>query len=177
MDYPTWFDVIAIGSVAVVAFMLFLALFEPGLAYKVEPTDSCDLDSPDFLRMIEALTDAQLRRTCSVEALTNGEVYYEAELEAISRARSSVNLEAYIFQKGEAADRFVKALAGRARAGVRVKLVLDAAGSFASWDSYFREYSNGATLREKTDTVLFLGGAAKPYDSLDVHDRSWRIMP
>ena len=142
MDYPTWFDVIAIGSVAVVAFMLFLALFEPGLAYKVEPTDSCDLDSPDFLRMIEALTDAQLRRTCSVEVLTNGEVYYEAELEAISRARSSVNLEAYIFQKGEAAGRFVKALAGRARAGVKVKLVLDAAGSFASWNSYFRELTD-----------------------------------
>ncbi|MDQ3918857.1 MAG: phospholipase D-like domain-containing protein [Acidobacteriota bacterium] len=139
MDYPTWFDVIAIGSVVVVAFMFFLALFEPGLAYKVERTESCDLDSPDFLRMIEALTDAQVRGGGSVEVLTNGEVYYEAELEAISRARRSVNLEAYIFQKGEVADRFVKALAERARAGVKVKLVLDAAGSFASWDSYFRE--------------------------------------
>ncbi|HYY96690.1 MAG TPA: phospholipase D-like domain-containing protein [Pyrinomonadaceae bacterium] len=142
MDYPTWFDVIAIGSVVVVAFMLFLALFEPGLAYKVERTQSCDLDSPDFLRMIEALTDAQVRGGGSVEVLTNGEVYYEAELEAISRAQRSVNLEAYIFQKGEVADRFVKALAERARAGVKVKLVLDAAGSFASWDSYFRELTH-----------------------------------
>nr|MDQ3744375.1 phospholipase D-like domain-containing protein [Acidobacteriota bacterium] len=142
MDYPTWFDVIAIGSVVVVAFMLFLALFEPGLAYKVERTESCDLDSPDFLRMIEALTDAQVRGGGLVEVLTNGEVYYEAELEAISRAQRSVNLEAYIFQKGEVADRFVKALAERARAGVKVKLVLDAAGSFASWDSYFRELTD-----------------------------------
>jgi cardiolipin synthase A/B len=142
VDYPTWFDFIAIGSVAVVAFMLFLALFEPGLDYKVERTESCDLDSPDFLRMIEALTDAQARRTCAVEVLTNGEVYYEAELEAISRARGSVNLEAYIFQKGEVAGRFVRALAERARAGVKVKLVLDAAGSFASWDSYFRELTD-----------------------------------
>ena len=139
MDYPTWFDVIAIGSVAVVAAMLFLALFAPGLPYRVAETEACDLDSPDFLRMIEALTDAQVRRGGAVEVLTNGEVYYEAELEAISQAESSVNLEAYIFQKGEVADRFVRALAERARAGVRVKLVLDALGSFASWDSYFRE--------------------------------------
>ena len=139
MDYPTWFDVIAIGSVAVVAAMLFLALFAPGLPYRVAETEACDLDSPDFLRMIEALTDAQVRRGGAVEVLTNGEVYYEAELEAISQAESSVNIEAYIFQKGEVADRFVRALAERARAGVRVKLVLDALGSFASWDSYFRE--------------------------------------
>lgn len=138
MDYPTWFDVIAIGSVVVVAFLLFLALFAPGIPYKVERTDSCDLDSSDFLRMIEALTDAQMRGGGSVEVLTNGEIYYEAELAAVARAEQSVNLEAYIFQKGEVADRFVKALAERARAGVKVKLVLDAAGSFASWDSYFR---------------------------------------
>jgi cardiolipin synthase len=139
VDYPTWFDVIAIGSVVVVAALIFLALFAPGLPYRVAETEACDLDSPDFLRMIEALTDAQVRRGGAVEVLTNGEVYYEAELEAISQAESSVNLEAYIFQKGEVADRFVRALAERARAGVRVKLVLDALGSFASWDSYFRE--------------------------------------
>lgn len=142
MDYPTWFDVIAIGSVVVVAFLLFLALFAPGIPYKVERTETCDLDSPDFLRMIEALTDAQVRGGGSVEVLTNGEVYYEAELEAVARAERSINLEAYIFQKGEVADRFVKALAERARAGVKVKLVLDAAGSFASWDSYFKELTD-----------------------------------
>ena len=139
MDYPTWFDVVAIGSVVVVTSLLFLALFAPGLPYRVAETEACDLDSPDFLRMLEALTDSKLSTCTSVEVLTNGEVYYEAELQAIRAARASVNLEAYIFQRGEVADRFVRALAERARAGVRVKLVLDALGSFASWDSYFRE--------------------------------------
>jgi cardiolipin synthase len=142
VDYPTWFDVIAIGSVVVTAFMLVLALFEPGLAYKVEAPDTCDLGSPAFLRMIEALTDAQLRRGNTVEVLTNGEVYYEAELEAIDRAERSINVEAYIFQRGEVARRFVESLAKRARAGVRVKLVLDAIGSFASWDNYFKELTD-----------------------------------
>ena len=142
MDYPTWFDVIAVGSVAVVAFMLVLALFTPGIAYKVSGAGSLDLDSEGFLRMVEAITDAQVRRPSAVEVLTNGEVYFEAELEAIARAERSVNLEAYIFQRGEVAGRFVRALAERARAGVEVRLVLDAVGSFASWQSYFKELTD-----------------------------------
>jgi cardiolipin synthase len=142
VDYPTWFDVIAVGSVAVVAFMLVLALFTPGIAYKVSGAGSLDLDSEGFLRMVEAITDAQVRRPSAVEVLTNGEVYFEAELEAIARAEHSVNLEAYIFQRGEVASRFVRALAERARAGVEVRLVLDAVGSFASWQSYFKELTD-----------------------------------
>src|SRR5919201_996577 len=100
------FLVIAIIAIAVLSFLLFLALFEPGLDYKIaiEPPDS--LESEDFLHMLEALTDAQIRRCNQIEVLTNGENYYEAELEAIRAARQSVNLEAYIFQKGDVAQKF-----------------------------------------------------------------------
>jgi cardiolipin synthase len=54
-------------------------------------------------------------------------------------ARHSVNLEAYIFQKGEVARKFIEALAERARAGVEVRMTLDAIGSFATWNSYFKD--------------------------------------
>jgi phosphatidylserine/phosphatidylglycerophosphate/cardiolipin synthase-like enzyme len=40
----------------------------------------------------------------SIEVLTNGSSFYEAELEAIGGARHSVQLEAYIFQTGEIAE-------------------------------------------------------------------------
>jgi cardiolipin synthase len=40
-----------------------------------------------------------------------------------------VNLEAYIFSSGEVADALIEAMADRARAGVEVRLVLDAIGS------------------------------------------------
>jgi cardiolipin synthase len=50
-------------------------------------------------------------------------------LEAIARARSSINLETYIFWSGEIAGRFRDALSERARAGVEVRVLLDAAGS------------------------------------------------
>src|SRR6185436_719774 len=53
-------------------------------------------------------------------------------LDEIRRARETINLECYIFNKGEIADQFVEALAERARAGVRVTIVLDAIGSFGA---------------------------------------------
>lgn len=122
--------------------MVILALFEPYLDYKiVKPLDT-PLDSEDFFCIVAALTDAQIHRRNQVEVLTNGEVYYEAELQAIGEAKHHINIEAYIFQKGEIASRFVEALTERARAGVRVNIILDAIGSFATWNSYFKELTD-----------------------------------
>ncbi|AIE85769.1 type II secretion system protein [Fimbriimonas ginsengisoli] len=46
-----------------------------------------------------------------------------------------------------------------------------------TWDSYFREYSNGTVAHIKRDIVLFLGGAARPYDSAEVALKSWKVLP
>jgi prepilin-type N-terminal cleavage/methylation domain-containing protein len=46
-----------------------------------------------------------------------------------------------------------------------------------TWNTFFREYSNGVPGRVKRDQVLFLGGGARAYDSRDVFDRSFRVMP
>ncbi|HEX7175604.1 MAG TPA: phospholipase D-like domain-containing protein [Pyrinomonadaceae bacterium] len=134
-----WFNVVAIIAIVVLSFLLFLALFEPGLDYKISSPYAAPLDSPDFLRMLESITDSRVGDCTRVEVLTNGEVYYEAELQALRAAASSINLEAYIFQKGEVTRRFLEVLTERARAGVEVRLVLDWLGSFTSWTSYFRE--------------------------------------
>jgi cardiolipin synthase len=133
------FLVIAIIAIFVLSFMLFLALFEPGLDYKIYTQTNAPLDSEEFLRTLEALTDAKLQRGSRIEVLTNASVYYEAELAAIRAAQKSVNLEAYIFERGEVTKKFVMALTERARAGVEVRLTLDAIGSFATWDSFFKE--------------------------------------
>jgi cardiolipin synthase A/B len=133
------FNVIAIISIAFLALMLFLALFEPGLHYKIYKSPTLSLDSKNFTRILAALADSQVQTQNEVVVLTNGEVYYEAELEAIRRARHNVNIEAYIFEKGEVASRFIEALTERQRAGVQVNLVVDAIGSVFTWKSYFKE--------------------------------------
>ncbi|HEX8889533.1 MAG TPA: cardiolipin synthase [Pyrinomonadaceae bacterium] len=135
----TFFLAAAIIGMLVLCFLLFLALFEPGLAYKISSPETEPLDSEDFLCVLEAITDSKVHRKGRVEVLTNGEIYYEAELEAIRAASDSIHIEAYIFQKGEIARKFVEALTERARSGVEVRMVIDAVGSFASWESYFKE--------------------------------------
>jgi cardiolipin synthase A/B len=69
-------------------------------------------------------------------------INYPAVLEALRKATKSINIEAYIFQKGEIGRMFVNALAERARAGVQVNVIVDAIGSFATWASYFRELTD-----------------------------------
>ena len=135
----TGFLVVAMIAIVFLTLVLFVALFDPGLKYLVTSARAETSDSPQFLYVLEALTDAKVNSHTSAEVLTNAENFYSAGLEAIRSAQKSVNLEAYIFQKGEVARRFVDAFAERARAGVRVNLVLDGMGSFGADRKFFRK--------------------------------------
>jgi cardiolipin synthase len=137
--YSTAFLVLAIIGIVFLGASLLMALFEPSLRYKIRATPTLALDSSEFRHVFESVLDARIHPDTSIEVLTNGEAFYEAQLRAILGARRNVNLEAYIFQRGQVADRFVEALAERARAGVNVKLVLDAIGCLTTPKSYFRE--------------------------------------
>src|SRR5690606_4935136 len=61
--------------------------------------------------------------------LINGDQIFPAMLEAIRGARRSVLFETYIYWSGEIGERFAQALSDRARAGVRVHVLLDWVGS------------------------------------------------
>jgi cardiolipin synthase len=143
------FDLLELIAIAFLLLMLFLALFEPGLRYKIVTTPSAALESEEFLRMLGGLTNATVYTNNQVDVLTNGEVFYESELEAIRSARHNVNIEAYIFQKGRVASRFIEALIERAQAGVKVNVVMDAIGSFATWDSYVKPLRDAGARVER----------------------------
>jgi cardiolipin synthase len=132
------FLVIAVIAIVAQSFVLFLALFEPGLAYKISAGETAPIDSDDFMRVLEAATDASMTRRNRIEVFANGENYYPAALAAIRAARESIHLEAYIFQRGRVASEYVEALTERARAGVEVRLTIDAIGSFSTWNSYLK---------------------------------------
>ena len=116
----TWFLVLALIAIAMLTSMLVLALFEPPLDYEITQTPGVALESEGFLQILQVLAEAQLYRKTMIEVLTNGDVYFPAELEAIRKAKESVNLEAYIFSKGKVTDGFLATMTGRAAAGVRV---------------------------------------------------------
>ncbi|PYQ17032.1 MAG: cardiolipin synthase B [Acidobacteria bacterium] len=123
-------------AIAFLLLMLYFALFERGLPYRVGRPPADPLDAEAFRLTLSALAGASLHCGSRIEVLTNGDVFYEAELEAIRTARDSVHLEAYIFQRGEVTRRFLAAMAERARAGVAVRVVLDAVGCFLTTRRY-----------------------------------------
>jgi len=137
VSVPTGVAVLGIVALVLVASSLIGGLIGP--LPKYELTDRNDLpanDSERFLQVLEALSDAQVNRTGSIDVLTNGPAFYPAELDAIRNAKQSVNIEAYIFHKGKIADQYIEALTERARAGVRVNLVLDSFGSAGTTSKY-----------------------------------------
>ncbi|HSE50045.1 MAG TPA: phospholipase D-like domain-containing protein [Terriglobales bacterium] len=130
-----------ITAIAIVLFLAWLLVFllQPAPNYRLSDGRGIAIGAPEFERMLEALADGHFDRNSSVEVLSNGENYYPAELEAIRNARQSVNLEAYIFKKGKIAQQFVDALAERARAGVKVNVLIDGVGSFSTSKGYFQK--------------------------------------
>ncbi len=138
----TTFLVLAVLALTIQALLVFLAFFGPELPYRIKRAPDAPIDSKYFLDLLAVLTDAQVHRGNRVEVLTNGNCFYEAELSAIRSAEHSIHLEAYIFLRGEIGKRFAEALAERARAGVRVKLILDYIGCLSTPKSYFKELLN-----------------------------------
>ena len=84
-----------------------------------------------FLQTMHALTGAPLSPGNRVEVLRNGVQIFPSMLAAVKAAKKTINLEFYIYWDGEIGRQFAEALAERARAGVQVKVILDAVGSAA----------------------------------------------
>ena len=71
-----------------------------------------------------------------VRILRNGVEIFPAMLEAIRAARDSIDFLTFVYWTGDVADQFSRALAERARAGVRVRVLLDAVGARAMPDAH-----------------------------------------
>jgi cardiolipin synthase len=82
-----------------------------------------------FLQTMHALTGSPMSEGNLVTILKNGVEIFPAMLSAIRDAKRTINLEFYIYWDGEIGRKFAEALAEKARAGVAVKVVLDAVGS------------------------------------------------
>ncbi|HYO83893.1 MAG TPA: phospholipase D-like domain-containing protein [Bryobacteraceae bacterium] len=95
-----------------------------------------------FLNVLAALADASIHRRTRIEVLRNGDVFYDAVAECMATAKKSINMEAYVFEKGEVTSKLLRVMTERAKMGVKVNLVIDAIGSFATWSSYFRELTD-----------------------------------
>ncbi len=106
-----------------------------------------------------AVADEQFPRTMSylltpalvsgnrVEELLNGAQIFDAMLQEIHAARTTINLETYIFWSGSIGRVFSDALIQAAKRGVKVKLMLDWIGGQLDDEALERMRDNGIEIR------------------------------
>ncbi|HEV2825550.1 MAG TPA: cardiolipin synthase B, partial [Actinomycetota bacterium] len=126
----TWRRAAAVGGLGLAGVYAFEAAQYHRTAGKgFELEDPPAPGTPDFARMVEALTTAPLRQGNRVTVLRNGDEIFPAMLEAIRSAERTINFATYVYWTGSIAPEFAEALAERARAGVEVNVLLDAVGA------------------------------------------------
>jgi cardiolipin synthase len=120
-----WGWAAGLAAVALLAFLATPTEFPPryGLDHEFA------IESEEFLSTIAGATGVPFSGGNRIAILNNGDSFYPAMLEEVARARASITIEAYIYWAGEVGLQFAQALAGRAKQGVRVKILLDAVGS------------------------------------------------
>src|SRR5689334_24873488 len=80
---------------------------------------------PSFSRGLWRIAAADVSSANRVRLLRDGPATFDAMIDLIERARTSVALESYIFRSDEVGRRFADALHAAVRRGVTVRLLLD----------------------------------------------------
>ncbi len=104
---------------------------------------------PQFVRAIGALLGPALVPGNRTETLLNGDRIFPAMLAAIRSAEKTITFETYIYWSGKVGKEFADALAERARAGVKVHILVDWAGSQKMEEAMLDEMrSSGAEIHK-----------------------------
>ncbi|MEU3450776.1 phospholipase D-like domain-containing protein [Streptomyces thermolilacinus] len=80
-------------------------------------------------RRLERLIGVAATEGNELVALRNGDEIFPAMLDSIRAARHTIDMMTFVYWRGRIAREFAAALADRARAGVRVRLLLDGFGA------------------------------------------------
>lgn len=105
-------------------------------------------------RAVEAVLGHSFVDGNDIRALRNGDEIFPAMLEAIEAAERSIDFVTFVYWTGDIARRFAHALAERARAGVRVRVILDGFGSLPMKDSLIEEMRTGGAVVERFRPVV-----------------------
>ncbi|MBW3570608.1 MAG: hypothetical protein KY467_05840 [Gemmatimonadetes bacterium] len=139
------FAVIGLAAIVSAIITLFWGLQRAGrMALVARPA----VGSEAFMLAVSGAVNAPLMRGGKARLLNNGVEIFPAILRALGEARHTINFMVYIWQAGRAADQVVQALAERARAGVQVRLLLDAFGAYGMPKEQIRELQDAGAVVE-----------------------------
>ena len=120
--------------------VLFLLVVIWSIRRHREPRLHIKSDAPlvDLIPSLAGLTHATVVEGNSVELFENG-AFFDVLLEEMRTAERSLHFETYLWEEGALSRRVTAALAERARAGVRVRVLVDASGGNRMGDAAPRE--------------------------------------
>lgn len=119
---------IAIGVTVIVGlFALMLKTGEKQIEHSI--ARHFDAEDAQFGRAMGVLLGPTNLEGNGVEVLLNGDEIFPSMLAAIRGARKTITFESYIYWSGSIGREFAEALSERARAGVKVHVLLDWLGS------------------------------------------------
>ena len=135
-----------VATVAIVLVVTNLSLGDKQVDWRTQHLYG--VDDPQFVRTMSVMLGPPLTGGNRVEALLNGDRIFPAMLAAIRSAKETVTFETYIYWSGAIGKDFADALAERARAGVRVHVLVDWVGSSKLEASLLEEMAEaGVELR------------------------------
>ena len=123
----------AVGSLALTVFVTTVVILglviwsirrhrDPNL--KIE----CDVGIAELMPTMAGLSLGTSLPGNAVEIIENGK-FWDVLIERIEKAKQTIHYETFLWEEGKLGKRMSKAIAERAREGVKVRVMLDAAGS------------------------------------------------
>ena len=127
------------GVLAIAGLLLIVNLKNPQkeIEYKIDTDES--VHSEHFARVLGDLLGPPLTSGNEIIGLYNGDEIFPAMLKAIESAQKTITFESYIYWSGHIGKKFSEALSARAKAGVKVHVLIDWVGSQKIDNSYIEE--------------------------------------
>ncbi len=136
----------AIGVLVTVILANFISS-EKHLGHRI--TSSYAITDPQFTRSMSGLLGPPLVGGNLIKELMNGDEIFPAMLAAIRAAERTITFETFIYWRASIGREFAEALAERARAGVRVHVLIDFVGSNKMDPALFALMSDAGAEVEK----------------------------
>ena len=131
LNHPWW--LLTLGALGLLATVSTLVSLFSSLGRRPKTVCARDLpcvESDEFLLAISGLVNGPLQKGGTATLLDNGDAFFPEILDAVQTAQKNINFLVYIWEPGQASEQMLAALTERARAGVEVRLLLDAIGGF-----------------------------------------------
>ena len=134
-----WLVILITAGITIVLTLLVLNLRSSEKQIRYAVTHEFSLRDPQFLRSMGQLLGPSILTGNRIRALHNGDEIFPAMLSAIRGAQETITFETYIYWSGEIGQQFAAAFSEKARAGVKVHVMLDWVGCGRIKEQYLED--------------------------------------